>query len=396
MKPPIKICALTTISKTMDWFIVDSMRNLSKNGYEITLICDMEPGFAERNCDYAACINLPMSRGASIKDLLTVPFKFRKIFKRNKYDVIYYTSPNVSLYASLGGFLAGIKTRVYSQCGLRYVSFGGIKRKIFKLVERLTCKFSTAVRAQSPMNMQFAIKEGLCCENKISVVGIGGTIGVDLKLCDSFDKDEVRKELRSKYNIPKDAFVFGYVGRINADKGINELIRAFTELSKKYNGIYLVLVGMLDEANPISPENLCKAQNNPKIVLTGNVPANRVYHYMSVFDALTHPTYREGFGKVLQEAMGMSLPIITTDVPGPCEVVENGISGILVKVRDSVDLREKMELLLNDGELRRGLSYEGRKRAEKYFDRPIMLNNILCDLNGIMGIENKEKIEYAV
>lgn len=396
MEPPIKICALTTISKTMDWFIVDSMRNLAQNGYEVTLICDMEDGFAERNSDYATCINLPMSRGASLKDLLTVPFKLRKIFKKNKFDIIYYTTPNVSLYASVGGFLAGIHTRVYSQCGLRYVSFAGIKRKIFRLVERLTCKFSTAVRAQSPMNMQFAIDEKLCPENKISVVGIGGTIGVDLQQCDSFDRNEARSELRNKYNIPQDGFVFGYVGRINSDKGINELIEAFCELQKKHDNIYLFLVGMMDNANPISEDNMSVAQKNFHIVFTGNVPSEQVLRYMAMFDVLTHPTYREGFGKVLQEAMGMSLPIITTDVPGPSEVVENGVSGILAKVKDSHDLAEKMELMLNNSELRENLATAGRKRAEKYFDRPIMLNNILCDLNDIMGVENKERIEYAV
>lgn len=396
MKPPIKICALTTISKTMDWFIVDSMRNLAQNGYEVTLICDMEDGFRDRNSDYATCVSIPMSRGASLKDLITIPFKLRKIFKQNNFDLIYYTSPNVSLYASIAGFLAGIKTRVYSQCGLRYVSFTGVKRKIFRLVERLTCKFSTAVRAQSPMNMQFAIDERLCPENKISVVGIGGTIGVDLKQCDSFDRNQTRLELRNKYNIPQDGFVFGYVGRINADKGINELIEAFCELQREYNNIYLALVGMIDDTNPISEDNMRAAQNNSHIILTGNVPADQVYRYMSVFDVLTHPTYREGFGKVLQEAMGMRLPIITTDVPGPSEVVENGVSGILAKVKDSHDLAEKMELMLNNSELRENLATAGRKRAEKYFDRPIMLNNILCDLNDIMGVENKERIEYAV
>ena len=87
-KMPLKICALTTISKTMDWFIVDSMRNLSKNGYEVTLICNMEDGFAERNSDYAKCINLPMSRGASIKDLIKMPFVLRRIFKENQFDLI--------------------------------------------------------------------------------------------------------------------------------------------------------------------------------------------------------------------------------------------------------------------------------------------------------------------
>lgn len=382
----VKICALTTISKTMDWFVVDSMRNLAQNGYEVTLICDMEDGFAERNRDYATCINLPMSRGASVKDLLTVPFKLRKIFKENKYDLVYYTSPNVSLYASVAGFLAGIKKRVYSQCGLRYVAFTGMKRRVFRFVERLTCKFSTDVRAQSPMNMQFAIEEKLCPQKKISVVGIGGTTGVDLKQCDAFDRNDVRQELRNRYNIPKDGFVFGYLGRINADKGVNELIEAFGELQKKYSNIYLTLVGMLDDANPISRENLNKAQNNPNIVLTGNVPADQVYRYMSMFDVLTHPTYREGFGKVLQEAMGMRLPIVTTNVPGPSEVVENGVSGILAEVKDPRDLAEKMAYLYDNAEIRESLASEGRKRAEKYFDRPIMLNNILEDMNKILFV----------
>lgn len=384
-KMPLKICALTTISKTMDWFIVDSMRNLSKNGYEVTLICNMEDGFAERNSDYAKCINLPMSRGASIKDLIKMPFVLRRIFKENQFDLIYYTSPNVSLYASIGGILAGIKTRVYSQCGLRYVAFAGIKRKIFWFIEKMTCRLSTTIRAQSPMNMQFAIDEKLCPTEKISVVGIGGTTGVALSQCDNFDHEEAKITLRKKYGISQDSFVYGYVGRINADKGINELITAFSKIQEKYKNVYLVLVGMLDDANPIKDENLHTAQDSSHIIMTGNVPPEQVYPHMALFDVLTHPTYREGFGKVLQEAMGMKIPIITTDVPGPSEVVENGVSGILVKVRDVQDLVAKMELLYNNTELRNSIAVNGRKRAERYFDRPIMLNNIWMDMNQIVS-----------
>lgn len=395
-KALIKICALTTISKTMDWFIVDSMRNLSKNGYEVTLICNMDNGFVERNSDYAKCINLPMSRGASIKDLIKMPFVLRKIFIKNEFDLIYYTSPNASFYASVGGMLAGIKTRVYSQCGLRYVAFGGIKRKIFWFIEKVTCKLSTTIRSQSPLNMQFAIDEKLCPAEKISVVGIGGTTGVSLSQCDSFDHAQAKIKLRKKYEIAENAFVYGYVGRINADKGINELITAFTKLQEKYLDIYLVLVGMLDDANPIKDENLYLAQNNSRIIMTGNVPPEQVYPHMAMFDVLTHPTYREGFGKVLQEAMGMKLPIITTDVPGPSEVVERNISGLLVKSQNVEDLREGMEQLYKNEEFRSMIAIEGRKRAEKYFDRPIMLNNILKDLNKVMGIENEEEITYAV
>lgn len=385
MDKKIKLCALTTISKTMDWFVVDSMRNLEKNGYDITLVCNMDEEFIEKNKDYAKCVPLAMSRGASVTDLVKSILWLRSFFKKEKFDIVYYTSPNASMYASIAAKLAGVKTRVYSQCGLRYVSFGGIKRTIFKFVEKITCVFSTHVRAQSPKNMQFAIDEGLCKSDKISVIGIGGTTGVDLKECRSFDHNQVKAELRDKYNIPQNAFVFGYVGRINADKGINELITAFTNISKEKEDAYLALVGMIDDTNPITPENMKIAEENPRIVMTGNVPKEEVYPHMAMFDVLTHPTYREGFGKVLQEAMGVNIPIITTDVPGPSEVIENNVSGILCKVQDPEDLCKKMELLYNDAELRESFRKAGKERAEKYFDRPIMLNNILVDMNKIMN-----------
>ena len=315
---------------------------------------------------------------------MKIPLTLRRIFKEEQFDAIYFTSPNASLYAAIAGKLAGINKRIYSQCGLRYVSFTGIKRTIFRLVEKITCTFSTHIRAQSPLNMRFAIDEKLCNPNKISVVGIGGTTGVSLKECDSFDHSQVRDQLRQKYGIPEHVFLFGYVGRINADKGINELITAFTKLSTKYDTIALVLVGMLDNANPIDEKNLSIAKEHKSIFMTGNIPSAEVYPHMAMFDVLTHPTYREGFGKVLQEAMGMRLPIITTNVPGPSEVIEDGISGILVNVMDSEDLAEKMEQIYHNATQRSELSSAGRKRAETYFDRPIMLNNILKDMNSIL------------
>lgn len=382
----IKICALTTISKTMDWFVVDSMRNLSNNGYEVTLVCNMEDGFAERNCDYAKCINIQMSRGASFCDIIKVPIQLYNLFRRERFDVIYYTSPNVSLYASVAGWLAGVKCRFYNQCGLRYVSFEGKKRSLFKFIEKITCSFSTTIRGQSKLNRQFAIDEGLCPAEKISVVGIGGTTGVSLKECDSFNADEAKARLRVKYGIPEKGFLYGYVGRVNADKGINELITAFVELQKNHEDVYLALVGMIDDTNPISEENMRIAKGNNHICFTGNVPPGEVYAHMAMFDVLVHPTYREGFGKVLQEAMGVRLPIITTDVPGPSEVVEKGVSGLLVEDHNAVELCEKMEQLYSDSTLREALAQQGRMRAEKFFDRPIMLNNILEDINKTLGI----------
>ena len=80
----IRLCAVTTISKTMDWFLVDSMRNLAKNGYEITLVCSMEDDFVKRNEDFAKCIPFPMSRGVSVKDLFGCTKRLKRLFKEVK------------------------------------------------------------------------------------------------------------------------------------------------------------------------------------------------------------------------------------------------------------------------------------------------------------------------
>lgn len=380
-----KICFVTTVSVTMKSFVLETAKHLHNEcGYDVTLICSPDEAFQKSLPEYIRFIPVEMVRGVSLSGVASM-LKLAKIFKRERFDLIEYMTPNASFYSSMAGFLSGTKLRIYSQCGIRYVSFSGFKRTVFKTVEKLTCAFSTLVKGQSPKNMQFAIDEGLCKADKISVVGIGGTIGVELDKCRAFDHAQKRAELRKKYGIPENAFVYGYVGRVNADKGINELVEAFRIVSETKKDAYLVLVGMLDDANPISEENLAYAKESANIVLTGNVPASEVYHHMAMFDVLTHPTYREGFGKVLQEAMGVGVPIITTNVPGPSEVIEDGVSGILCEVKNPQDLADKMKLLHENDSMRESFSTAGLERAEKYFDRPIMLNNILVDMNGILN-----------
>ncbi len=384
-----KICALTTISKTMDWFVVDSMRNLAKNGFDVTLVCDMDEEFIKRNSDFATCIPVKMSRGIDIKGAIHGIREFYRIFKENKFDVIQYSTPNAALYSSIAGRLAKIPVRVYGQWGIRYVTFTGIKRFIFKALEKFTCMGSTHVKSQSPKNRQFAIDENLCKADKISVIGIGGTIGVDLKEFDLSKKDNYRKEIRDKYNIGESDFVFGFVGRLNIDKGINELIEAF----KGIQNAKLMLVGMLDDNYRPSEENLKYANDSENVFITGNVPPSDVCKYLATFDVLVQPTYREGFGKVFEEAMGMACPIITTDVPGPSEAIEDGISGVLVPAKDADTLRTEMIKLMKDSDRRKSFSKAGRERAEKYFERSVMLNNILEDYKKILNItEEKETV----
>lgn len=383
-----KLCFITTISKTMDWFVCDSTRNLSRHGYDVTLISNMEQGFIERN-EYAKCISLKMERGIVIKDIIPTIWKLYQIFKLEKYDIVQYTTPNAAFYASIASWLARVPVRLYSQWGIRYVGLAGIKRKIFKLVEKITCMLSTDIRGVSPLNRDLAVDEGLCRPDKIKVIGKGGTIGVDLSVCASSKKQDWKAEIRTHFEIPQLAYVYGYVGRINADKGINELITAFRSMLQKDDSIFLMLVGMYDDSNAINSNLYQWARESGRVFFTGNVPSNEVYKYMAAFDVLVHPTYREGFGKVLQEAMGMSLPIITTNIPGPSEVVEEGKSGILVEARNAVALENAMYMLKKSPKLCNQLGSEARKQAELYYDRKIMLENILLDMDSLVRKDQK-------
>lgn len=379
-----KICICTTVSLTLKSFVVPTAIYLHENcGYDITLICNNDEEFAKTLPEYIHYIPVKMARGVDFSGFKSV-IDFIKIFNKQKFDLVQYSTPNASFYASIAAKLCRVPIRLYCQWGIRYIGFSGTGRKIFKFIEKIICKLSTHVRSQSKKNMQFAIDEKLCKLDKISVIGIGGTIGVDLKECDSIDKEKTRKELRGKYSIPENAFVFGFVGRINRDKGINEYISAFEKIRDKYSDIYIALVGGIDDKNPIDCDLMKTAQNDERIVFTGSVPSNEVYSHMAMMDVLVHPTYREGFGKVIQEGMGMYLPIITTDIPGPSEVIENNISGILAEVKNSDDLAKKMEFIYTDNEKRESFAKEGRLRAEKYFDRPIMLNNIAEEMENLL------------
>jgi len=375
-----KLCFITTIQNTMDWFVLPNMENLANNGYDITLVCTMDGQFQTKVSHYAKTYNLQMERGkVGIFKMIRVILKLRKFFKKEKFDIVEYATPNASFYASIAARLAGVKVRVYNQWGIRYVSAKGLGRFILKRIEKITCHHSTLIRSPSNKNMEFGIKERLYKRKKVKVLGIGGTIGVVISEYDLNSKETSRKAIFEKYNIPQGAFIYGFVGRLNKDKGVNELLLAFKEIKDEHT--HLILVGMEDKVNPIQADLLEWAKQSKRVVIVGQVPVNEVPSYLLSFDVLVHPTYREGFGKILQEAMAAQTAVITTDIPGPSEVVEDDISGILVPAKNVETLREKMIFLKNDDEKRLEIAKNGRIRAEKYFYREYMMNNYLIDVN---------------
>ncbi len=365
-----KLCAIATIEGTMISFILPAMEYFVDKGYDVTLVCTMSEDFIKKNSRKFHCVNIPMKRGIAPNDMFCLPWKFWKLFREEKFDYVQYATTNASFYACIPAKLCGIKTRVYCQWGLLYVGYTGIKRYFFKWVEKILCSSATHITVASKKNLEYAVEEGLMPATKASVVGDGGTVGVDLTFFDITKREAFKEQVLQEHPELKDRLVYGYVGRIEMDKGISELLEAFMNLDNERYA--LLLIGPFDELrNDIAPGLIERAKASGRVIFHGF--SREVPKYMSAMDILVHPTYREGFSMVIQQAMAMGCAIITTNVPGPSEVIEENVSGLLVPDHSAEDLARAMMRLGTEPKLRNDFAKAGLERVRKLFNRKRML-----------------------
>ncbi len=374
-----KICFVTTVSITLKSFVVETAKYLHNEcGYDVTLICDNDEEFAQSLPEYIHYIPVPMSRGIDLSGFSSV-ISFIKVFRKEKFDMVQYSTPNAACYASIASFLARVPIRLYAQWGIRYIGLAGKSRKIFKLIEKIVCKLSTHIRSVSPMNMQFAIDEGIYKQEKVKVVGNGGTIGVDMSAYDVSQKAEWKKTIREKYNINENDFVFGFAGRMTTDKGCTELLTAFRNIIETNKSAKLVVVGPVEDVSGVKQDLIDWANHSDNVVLTGRVDNADMKKYYSAMDVLVHPTYREGFGMVIQEAGALAVPTITTKIPGASEVMVDGVSCVLVEPKNTSDLQSAMSDLLCNTDKTKKLGNGAYERTKNLYDRQIMLENLKND-----------------
>lgn len=369
-----KICFVTTISLTIKSFLIDFGRYLSENeNYDVTFICNTDVSMYEYETEHIHYIPVKMKRGIAF-DGLGVIWHLYKIFKREKFDIVQYSTKNASVYTCIAGFMAGIKTRIYCQWGMMFVAMHGIKRYLIKASELLISGLATDIESESFSIYNAALKEKVYTAKKACVIWNGSACGVNLDGYDISKREQWRKEIRERYNIPADAVVFGWCGRITRDKGHNELFSAFRELNKTDKNTRLLMVGSYDNVETIDKELFDWTQNCPEVIFTGyskDVP--KMYSAMDVFCSLS---YREGFGLVVIEAAAMGLPGIVTDVPGQIDTHVNMETGISVHAKDVVSVVAAMKYYIDNPSKRVAMGIEARKQVERKYDQKMLFKKL--------------------
>src|SRR5690606_39733076 len=167
-------------------------------------------------------------------------------------------------------------------------------------------------------------------------------------------------------------------GRLVKDKGINELIAAFSMLSELKNNISLLLVGPFEnDLDPLLPETLVNIEKNPDIYSVGY--QNDVRPYFATADALVFPSYREGFPNVVMQAGAMGLPSIVTDINGCNEIIAHGKNGLIIPPKDTYSLYEAMKQLSTQSLLFANLKANSREMVTSRYERQQVWDTLLFE-----------------
>ena len=301
-------------------------------------------------------------------------FSLIRVFRREKPYMIHSMTPKAGLLSMMAAYLTGVPVRLHSFTGLVFPTSSGVKRKILMMTDRLTCLFASHILAEGE-GVRYDLEDNGITKKKINILGYGNMRGIDLEY---FDRTEevVKKiyDIREKLKVEKGTFVFVFVGRLNHDKGIDELIFSFRNLVKEGYDIRLLLVGEEEICDPLLPETSEYINNSPLVLKTGWIKDVRPYY--GAADSLVFPSHREGFPNVVIEAGAMGLPSIVTDINGSREIILNEVNGIIIPSNDSDSLMKAMKRFIENREEVKKLASTSRKLIADRFEQSFVRSNL--------------------
>ncbi len=366
-----KFFILTTVSMSLNFF--KNQINALQQDFEVTLISSPSiqlQEIAKREGVKAKAIEIKREI-AFIKDIFSLT-KLIIMFLKERPFIIHCNTPKASLLGLIAGYLTRVPKRIYYIHGFRFEGAKGLVRKILITMEKIACFCATDIIAVSNGVKQTAMKD--LTNKEISILHHGSANGMIISEFENsnYDIEEVKTSLK----ISKDDFIFGFVGRIVGDKGINELINAFNDISKKYKNCKLILVGRYeDQLDPLKKSTKKIIKENVNIIEIGF--KSDVKKYLSIINIFVSPSYREGFGLSLIEANLMGKPVIATNITGYSEIILEGKNGFLINSHSQNELLKKMEFAYKNPDILFKMKNDCVNSVKNRYDHNDVLKNAL-------------------
>jgi len=343
-------------------FRLGLLKFLQSKGYRIVAIAPHDEysqqledlGFEYRNVK----IN---NKGTNPVEDMKLIWAFYRLYKDVRPDVLLHYTIKPNIYGSIAAWLAGVPA-ISNVSGLGTVFLDhSFSSRAARLLYSIAMRFPQKVFFQNKEDRTHFVKLKLVSEHRTGLLPGSGV--------DTFRFSPVDKKGGST------TLSFLFIARLVKDKGLHEYVDAARILKKKYPTVRFDILGPFYPGNPtaIAPDEMALWEREGAVHYLGT--SSDVSSLISQADCIVLPSYREGLSRVLLEAASMARPIVTTDVPGCRDVVEDGVNGFLCKARDVGSLALQMEAMITlDQEQRTKMGQRGREKVVAKFDEAIVID----------------------
>ena len=346
-----------------DWFFLSHRLPIAKEalnqGYEVHIATTISDKLIVLKNN--GLIVHPLKLHRSNVRIISLASEFQEmlsIMRKVKPDIVHLVTIKPVLLGGIAARLASIPAVVFAVSGLGFIF---INRGISAIFRRQAISFlyHLAFRHKNK-RVIFQNTDDQSILSNLSKLSLSESVliagsGVDLSVYHN-------------QPYPKGLPVVLFAARLLEDKGIREFVQAAKHVNSSGNRARFIIAGEPDLLNPatIKQQEFDQWQKEGVVELLGY--CEDMIEVLALSTIVVLPSYREGFPKILIEAAACGRAVITTDVPGCRDAIEDGITGFMVPVRNSKALAEKICILLDNPLLCRKMGKAGRDRAKEVFD----------------------------
>jgi glycosyltransferase involved in cell wall biosynthesis len=368
-QPRRKVCVIVTSLLIVRFFLLPHLDALAQK-HDVTLIVNVDdPGFTSELGIPLTVVHVDIRRKISLWHDAMALWRIYRIIRSSAFDLVHSVSPKGGLLGMAAAWLACAPVRWHTFQGEVWANRRGVGRLALKHVDWLMARLATHLTVVSASEQKFLMEEGVIPAKKSLVLAHGSISGVPL---DRFKPDTgARQRVRQQLDVPEQGIVFLYVGRLNRDKGLLDLARAFTTVAAAHASAWLLVVGPDEDAMQAKmAAHLGAATSRVRFVPYTGQPEQ----YMAAAEVLVLPSHREGFGVVIIEAAAAGIPAIGSRIYGITDAIVENETGELFEAGNVEELASKMLRMASNASVRAKLGANAAQRARRDFDQKAVVD----------------------
>lgn len=326
-----------------------TVAGLIKKGYKIEIITGLSVSAEGSMYAITESLKIPVRTFSNLKrkispfrDLLII-YQLYKFIKNNKFDIVHTHSAKAGVVGRIAAWFAKTPIIIHHNHGKPYHKFQKwYVRKIYKIIEKIASLFCNKIVSVTYTIVDEMVSDKIAPKEKFCVI----RSGFDIENFTNYNTAN-DNSTRKKYGLSGNDIVIGKIARLSKLKGHIYLLKAFEKVSQQLSNVKLVLIG--DGENKDTLMKFIKERKlGDKIIFTGLIWPKEIPSIISILDVVVHTALLEGLPRVFTQSLLMGKPVISFDLDGANEVIENGKNGYLIEPLNIDMLAEKILDLVSD------------------------------------------------